>query len=1042
MTNNITLDQVATDVKFDFYHYYNDHDVDRTHEHIEPILNSRHNKYYTPEDFKSQIGIKCSHESLGCINLNCQSIGGHWTAFKQFLSELHREKFRFDIIGLTEIFKIPSNMTYNLMGYHSLEYKTRPDDDDGRGGIGLFINSNLNYTVREDLSTFIPHVCESLFIEINQRPLKPTIIGIVYRPNSLPRASIDKFTESIGLINDIISQENKMAIVMGDFNIDLLKYDSHQKTRLFVDNMYSQGFMPLINRPTRVTPTTATIIDHIYTNKLDLNIQSGIIINDVADHYATFYIQHKKLKSIPPKSIQIRKYTPENIKIFNSLLRAHNFNNIQDIIDPDEAYNKFLLDYTELFNIAFPLTNVKINRKNIKKEDWITTGIIISAKSKSKLLQKKIKNPTEQNVLAYKKFLTIYNRTIRAAKYAYYDKVLREHSSDSKRTWKILNESIQKRSTKSSLSKKYLVDGVETENPQIIAHEFNNYFANIGKHVNNSVPGTDKHYTEYLKDNHPQNFFMNPIAPEEIKQITQKMKPKTSSGFDNIQMKLVKATIENIKLPLAHIFNQSFAKGIVPRQMKIAKIVPIYKAGPKNLFSNYRPISLLPAFSKLLEKIVCNRLMNFLNKHKILFQHQYGFRKNHSTIHPIIHLLNYIAQSNDKVTKDQTLSIFLDLSKAFDTIPHSTLISKLEHYGIRGIANSWFKSYLNNRTQFMEFDAIKSSELKIECGVPQGSILGPILFILFINDLHTATKLNILSFADDTTVYTSGNNINEIILLANIELNKLYKWFCTNKLQLNAKKSKFAIFCPRQTRLPNIINEITINNQSITRIGKNCNEKSIKFLGVHLDENLTWNEHINYISKKISQSLFAMYRVKYALPLTALTSLYYALIHSHLNYAIQIWGNSNDMYKLITRQKRAIRLISNKPYLSHTEPLFKQKRILKVDDLYKTQIALFMHDLQNNKLPMSFNQFNAKRTRRYTIATRQTNTTHLTTDRARTAFTSKLPKHFFPKIWNDTDDHFKLAKSKKIAKKLLTNKFIDNYNENVLCNNTYCRYCP
>ena len=328
------------------------------------------------------------------------------------------------------------------------------------------------------------------------------------------------------------------------------------------------------------------------------------------------------------------------------------------------------------------------------------------------------------------------------------------------------------------------------------------------------------------------NFFMNPIAPEEIKQITSKMKPKTSSGFDCIQMKTVKSIIDHIKIPLAHIFNQSFLKGTVPNQMKLAKIIPIFKSGQKNLFKNYRPISLLPAFSKILEKIVCNRLLQFLDKYNILYSHQYGFRKKHSTIHPIIHLLNYIAESNDKVTKDLTLGIFLDLSKAFDTIPHYTLIKKLEHYGIRGLSNSWFKSYLSDRTQFMEIKSNKSTELVIDCGVPQGSILGPILFILYINDLHKATKLNILSFADDTTVYTSGRDINEVISSTNIELDKLYKWFCANKLQLNTNQS-LLIFCPRQSRLPNVLNNLSISNQIITRIGNHCDEKSIrKSLGI------------------------------------------------------------------------------------------------------------------------------------------------------------------------------------------------------------------
>ena len=167
---------------------------------------------------------------------------GHWTTLKQFLSEVDGDKFRFDVIGLSEIFRVPPNMLYSLNGYHNLESKTRPASDDGRGEVGLFINSDLKYTVREDLSTFIPHVCECLFIEIDMHTAKSVIIGIVYRPNTPPRASLAIFTDSMGHINDQIAIENKKAIIMGDFNIDLLKYRSQPKTTLFVDNMYSQGF--------------------------------------------------------------------------------------------------------------------------------------------------------------------------------------------------------------------------------------------------------------------------------------------------------------------------------------------------------------------------------------------------------------------------------------------------------------------------------------------------------------------------------------------------------------------------------------------------------------------------------------------------------------------------------------------------------------------------------------------------------------------------------------------------------------------------------
>ena len=215
----------------------------------------------------------------------------------------------------------------------------------------------------------------------------------------------------------------------------------------------------------------------------------------------------------------------------------------------------------------------------------------------------------------------------------------------------------------------------------------------------------------------------------------QNLKSSTSEGFDNISMKIIKTTVHHVAMPLAHIFNQSFLTGTVPDNMKIAKIVPIFKSANKKMLNNYRPISILPAFSKLLEKLVCNRLVNFLETHDLLYKHQYGFRQNHTTAHPILQLLKDISNANDKNSKDVTLAVFLDLSKAFDTINHKILINKLEHYGIRGICKNWFANYLCNRTQYTDIDGFQSSRMLISTGVPQGSILGPVLFLVYINDI-------------------------------------------------------------------------------------------------------------------------------------------------------------------------------------------------------------------------------------------------------------------------------------------------------------------
>ena len=286
----------------------------------------------------------------------------------------------------------------------------------------------------------------------------------------------------------------------------------------------------------------------------------------------------------------------------------------------------------------------------------------------------------------------------------------------------------------------------------------------------------------HLRGSYPNTFYINPTCSEEIITITSTLKPKLSSGHDNVTNKLVKQIIDYIASPLSHIFNLSFSTGVFPADMKMGKVIPLYKSGDDNKFDNYRPISILQSFSKILEKLMYKRLQSYLDRHNILSDNQFGFRKGHSTIHPIITLVKDIIESNDKPTKDLTAAVFLDLSKAFDTVSHEILLNKMEYYGIRGKANLWFKSYLTERYQFTEFKSAISDVSSISSGVPQGSILGPLLFLLYVNDLHNATNLKILSFADDTTVYHSSSNIEDLANTINNELKSIHIWLCENNL--------------------------------------------------------------------------------------------------------------------------------------------------------------------------------------------------------------------------------------------------------------------
>ena len=608
-----------------------------------------------------------------------------------------------------------------------------------------------------------------------------------------------------------------------------------------------------------------------------------------------------------------------------------------------------------------------------------------------------------------------------------------------KKTWTVLNEIIGRKNDKSNFAQEFIIGGNSVKDKTIIAESFNDYFSKIGHETGQNVPSTDVNYSYFLSNQHPYSMFIDPVVPCDITNTAHKLKSNSSFGHDEISTKLLKQTINNITLPITHIVNRSFITGIVPDQMKIAKVVPVFKSSDRSSIKNYRPISLLTSFSKLLEKIMYDKVMNFLNANNILYEHQYGFRAKHSTMHPIMHFINHCAEATNKYPSEYTLAVFCDLSKAFDVINHKILLHKLKSYGIRGLANDWFSSYLSNRTQFVEIDGQNSSRKQIMCGVPQGSILGPLLFLLYVNDIHQACESSILSFADDTTLYISDHNLISLFGKVNEEINKLYKWFCANKLSLNANKTKYIVIRPKHRRCDLDNMNVLINDIPLNRIGQNCVDTSVKFLGICIDEHLTWKNHIQQVNCKISKAMFAIKQVTNLLPGSLLRKLYFALVHPHLNYGILSWGNAGQLLrKTITLQKRAIRSINKATYNSHTDPLFRSSQILKVPDLYLYQSTLFMFDYVNKNLPSSFNNvFPYNRDIQTIRQTRQSDLLYV--PRCTSSFANKLPFYTLPKLWNQWADCASFSRNQfKHHIKSLT---MLGYKTQVKCSYAYCKHC-
>jgi len=450
------------------------------------------------------------------------------------------------------------------------------------------------------------------------------------------------------------------------------------------------------------------------------------------------------------------------------------------------------------------------------------------------------------------------------------------------------------------------------------------------------------------------------------------------------------------------------------------------------------------------------RLTSFLENNNLISSKQFGFRKGHSTIHPMLLLDSFVAEALDK--KHHAIAIFCDLRKAFDTVHHGRLLRKLKRMGVTGMALSWFKSYLTNRQQFTQIGEFSSNLLEILMGVPQGSILGPLLFLVYINDLPDATLLLALLFADDTTLLASHEDPEELFRIVNHEFKKVTDFFRKNLLAIHPAKTKYIFFSnSRNINVNSFHVNIDFNNDDyqfnpqlkseLARISGNEDDPCIRFLGLYLDPSLNYKSHIRHITKKISTALYFMRNAKNYLTPAALKLVYYSLVHSHIIYAIQVWSSSslsniNQIHKL---QKSAIRILCNSKYNAHTQPLFKQLGILPVPELVEYFKIQFMQKFSFGLLPAAFVNLwttNAARNQanihRYPLR----NSDNLHIPLARLASNDNHPLYSFPRLWeNFNDPQIKLIRNKLEFNSKLKKFFLNKLPDVPNCNRLFCPNC-
>lgn len=743
-----------------------------------------------------------------------------------------------------------------------------------------------------------------------------------------PDSDVELFlTSLLDLLEALPTKPKK--VVCGDLNIDFDTVCPAQRSLIEIYETF--GLTMHVNSPTRITKDTATTIDYVLSDLSLSDVYCYVLTSGLSDHEAVvakFSLNvHKENKAVRMG----RVLSTKNFVTFRRLCSSIDWSGLTDG-NIDKNFNNFLAKISNAFENSFPLRTIKSK----KTTPWTSKGIRTSAKNMRSLIYIKKFTDSPFFLNYFRKYRKVYLNTVKKAKMLYYKNRISNAVNISRETWSIVNDL----RNKSSLPPQTTTPGPD---------ELNDYFIDVAKNLTSSLnSNTDPLSFLPTCRKNIHSLFFHPVDSNELLKVISDIKNKPSCGEDGLPIKAFSSLPAEAITALTSLINDSFKKGVFPQCLKTAIIIPLFKGGSRDAACNYRPIALLPTLSKIIERLVKSRLMCFLLKHNIITNRQFGFLSGISTTDAMFTALNEIYTSiNNKL---HTAAVFWDFAKAFDCVNHQILIRKMDFYGVRGVPLKWFKSYLQDRHQFVRVSESTSNSKTVKCGVPQGSVLGPILFLLFINDI---TSLDISGkvtlFADDTSFIWSKPDSASLHSAISEDLDLILAWCHSNGLYCNADKTKTLSF--RGDLQP-----ITLGNNIIQMV------QSARFLGLTVDDTLKWTQHIEALTKRLTSACFALRSVASELGMSTARQIYFALFESHLRYALPFWGScSQEKFEIIFRiQKRAIRYIFNLKSRDHCVGKFSESGILTLPALFilETVCLLRKHISELPKRP------------RYTYSTR------------------------------------------------------------------------